>query len=252
MLIKWLKYSLLLTAVCLVMVPMAQAVGNAPSFFDGIRKYEQGDWDGAIAAFDRIADTGVKNGKLYYNLGNAHLKKGDIGRAVMWYLRARRHIPDDPDLTFNLEYALALVKDKTDDQGPSISPVLFFWRQMFSRSDIQRAAIFLNLIFWLVLSYRLVRRKKILNTLNALMLSAAVVFILTAAHNHYEDRYVKTAIVLPEQVSVRSGLSENATELFVLHAGSRVRVEKESGAFVRILFSKGKLGWLPRKEVGII
>jgi tetratricopeptide (TPR) repeat protein len=252
MLIKRLGHCLLLTAVCLVMVPMAQAAGTAPSFFDGIRKYEQSDWDGAIAAFDRIADTGVQNGQLFYNLGNAYLKKGDIGRAVMWYLRARKQIPDDPDLTFNLGYALSLVKDKTDDQGPSIFPILFFWRQMFSRSALQWTAVLLNLVFWLVLSYRRVRRKKILNTVNALILSTAVVFILTAAYNHYEDRYAKTAIVLPERVSVRSGLSENATELFVLHAGSRVRVEKENGAFVRILFSKGKIGWIPKEEVGII
>ena len=252
MLIKLLKHLFLMTTACLVMVPMVQAAGTAPSFFDGIRKYEQEDWAGAIAAFSSIADAGIKNGKLYYNLGNAHLKNGDIGRAVMWYLRARNYIPNDPDLTFNLRYAMSLVKDKTDEEGPSIFPVLFFWRQMFSRSAIQWAAILLNLFFWLLLSFQWVRRKKVLNTLNAVILSAAAVFILTATYNHYEERYAKTAIVLPEQVSVRSGLSENATELFVLHAGSRVRLEKESGTFVRILFSKGKIGWLPKEVVGVI
>ena len=68
----------------------------------GTAAYRQGDWPGAIRAFDQLAGSGVENGRLFYNLGNAHLKNDDLGRALLWYERALQLIPDDPDLKFQL------------------------------------------------------------------------------------------------------------------------------------------------------
>ena len=51
---------------------------------------------------------------------------------------------------------------------------------------------------------------------------------------------------------VRSGLTEDSTELFVLHAGTKVKIGKERNVFYRISFSDTKIGWLKKSEVGII
>jgi uncharacterized protein YgiM (DUF1202 family) len=51
---------------------------------------------------------------------------------------------------------------------------------------------------------------------------------------------------------VRSGLTEDSTELFVLHAGTKVKIGKERNGFYRISFSDTKIGWLKKSEVGII
>ena len=48
-------------------------------FLDGIAAYQSGDYDRAVEAFGRIADSGVENAKLYYNLANAYLKNNDLG-----------------------------------------------------------------------------------------------------------------------------------------------------------------------------
>lgn len=244
----------MLTALCLAwaVAAFSDDGGLAPAFVDGVRHYEAGRWEAAAARFSEIADSGVVGGKLYYNLGNAHLKNGDLGRAVMWYLRARKLIPGDPDLAFNLRYALSLVKDRPEAESAAIWDVLFFWRWKLGRRATQQAAIGLNLLFWSIVAYRLARRKPPLNTLNVLVLTVALVFAATAAYNLYDDRCRRAAVILPEAVSVRSGFSKNATELFVLHAGSRVRVEKENGGFARIRFADGKIGWLPRADLGMI
>jgi hypothetical protein len=38
----------------------------------------------------------------------------------------------------------------------------------------------------------------------------------------------------------------------VLHAGSKVKIDKDNKDFYRIYFSDGKIGWVGKSEVGII
>ena len=48
----------------------------------------------AALRFERLVDDGeVRNGKLYYNLGNAYFRANDIGRALLNYRRAELGIP---------------------------------------------------------------------------------------------------------------------------------------------------------------
>ena len=239
-------------AVYVSLVSTAWAAAPAQLFFDGIRYYKAGDYPSAIAAFSEIVKTGVRNGKLYYNLGNAYLKNRDTGHAVLWYLRARKLMPDDPDLKFNLNYALSLVKDAPEEGKSPVYGVLFFWMNLLSPRAVQWTAIGLNLVFWVFSAVRLIRKKRALNTVAVVILVAASVMTLTAIYNYTESASAKQAVILPEQVAVRSGLSENATELFVLHAGSRVRLEARNGEFVKIHFAKGKIGWIHQKHVGVI
>ena len=64
-------------------------------FLDGIKDYRNGRYEDAIQKFSSVADGGVSNGKLFYNLGNAYLKNGDLGLALLWYERADKLIPND-------------------------------------------------------------------------------------------------------------------------------------------------------------
>jgi len=222
------------------------------SFLDGIRYYQEGNFEQAVAEFEKVTDAGVQNGRLYYNLGNAYLRSNQLGRAILWYERALELIPEDPDLKFNHAYALSRTKDERPDRGPSLIRILFFWKFLLNPTLIRRIALAMNLIFWSAVLVRLIRGKKVLKTSIYLLLFIALIFTGTAAYNYYEDTYIREGIILPEQVSVRSGLTEGATELFVLHAGTKIRVEKEKDGFVRIYFSEGKIGWIQKGQVGII
>ena len=69
--------------------------------------YRAEDYDKAAAAYEEVLRGGKESGALYYNLGNSYFKKGSLGKAVLNYERARRLVPRDGDLNFNLEYARA-------------------------------------------------------------------------------------------------------------------------------------------------
>ena len=82
--------------------------------------------------------------------------------------------------------------------------------------------------------------------------SMFLILTCTVFFYYYEKQMNQFAVVIPGQVSVRSGFSENSTELFVLHSGTKVKVEKIKGDYLRIFFAKGKTGWLKKKSCQII
>ena len=230
----------------------AKATELTRAFLDGVHSYKTEDYETAIVEFSKIVDAGIRNGNLFYNLGNAYLKNGDVGYAMLWYKRALKLTPDDPDLKFNHKYGLTLVKDEREDNRLPILRVVFFWQHLLSATTIQWAAIILNMLFWIILVLQALRKKRILKTLSYVILTLALVFTLTAFYNHYAARYVKEAVIFPDKVAVRSGLADDSTELFALHAGTKVTIEKENKDFYRIYFSEGKIGWLRKSEVGVI
>ncbi len=248
----WLRVVCMVLWVALVFCPTAQASKAARTFMDGTEAYGNGDWPSAIDAFERLADQGIDNGMLFYNLGNAYLKNDDLGHALLWYERAKNLIPDDPDLRFNYEYALTLLKD---EQGEITSPllrILFFWKYQMSPSSVLWVAIVLNAALWIALSVLAIRKKHLLRPSIVLLAAGTLLFTATALYNGYEAARIHHAVILPEAVSVRSGFTDSATELFVLHAGTKVRVQRESERHIMIRYTKDKIGWVKRGEIGVI
>lgn len=249
---KVLVRMLSVLAAVVFVAAQAHATRLPRAFLDGINSYKAQDYDAAVAEFSKIADSGIQNGKLFYNLGNAHLKRNDIGRAVLWYERALKLMPDDPDLKFNHQYAMSLVKDENEDARAPLLRVLFFWQDLLSEADVQHAALVLNAVFWILLSLQAIVRRRILKWPVRGVMVLALVLASTALYNFYAAGHLKRAVILSEKVSVRSGLTEDSTELFTLHAGTTVKIDKENREFCRIFFSDGKIGWLKKNKVGVI
>ncbi len=249
---KGFKLILIFFLLILCTVQSAGASETARTFLDGIKDYKENRFTESAAAFSRVADEGIKNGKLFYNLGNAYLKNGDIGNAMLWYERALKLLPHDPDLKFNFEYAVSLTKDERGDKEYPLVRILFFWKYLLSQTQTQWAAIIFNLIFWALMTIRLIRRKNRFQTIGHVMLALGLIFTFTAVYNDYETNFIKEAVILPARVSIRSGLTDDATELFVLHAGAKVKIDKEKDDYIRIAFSDGKIGWIKKSDAGVI
>jgi uncharacterized protein YgiM (DUF1202 family) len=87
---------------------------------------------------------------------------------------------------------------------------------------------------------------------SGMFLVLSLVFIMTAYYDYYDNHFNKKAIVLTETISVRSGLTDDSTELFVLHEGTKVGVDDELRGYVKIHFSDDKIGWVKKKDIEII
>jgi tetratricopeptide (TPR) repeat protein len=222
------------------------------AFIEGVRQYEAKAYPEAMVAFETVFASGVRNGKLFYNMGNASLKKGDIGPAILWYERALALIPNDPDLLFNLTYARSLVKDEKEGDASPVVEVLFFWKDMFRVATLQWAGIIANAAFWLFFGLYRFFRKGVLLHLCYGMLSLSVLVLGTTGWRLYENTFRPQAIILPNSVAVRSGYAPESTELFILHAGTKVAVQRQTDGFLKIRFSEDKIGWISESAAGII
>ncbi|BCS96729.1 hypothetical protein DSLASN_23610 [Desulfoluna limicola] len=242
-----------LIVLILLMVPMT-ALGSdlSKAFYDGVSHYEAGRYDDALETFLSISDQGIENGKLAYNIGNAHMQKRDLGQAILWYERAARLMPGDPDLIFNRNVALAQVKDRQEEVANPVLSVLFFWKKGVPLKSLQWLAIGSGVVFWALLALQVFLRNTPMKTAAALCGALFAILASTALWDTAMDARIHKGVVLPKAVSVRSGLSDTATELFTLHAGSRVVVEQQRGGWVRIAFAEGKIGWVKKEAVGVI
>ncbi len=230
----------------------AKADESGTLFLEGIKEYKAGKFEIAAHKFEKIALNGIKNGELYYNTANAFLKAGNLGKAVLWYERAKKLIPFDADLKFNLDYTQDKLKDIKESKPLNFADIFFFWKNYFSSDLIKYSAIFLSFVFFLYASTRVINRKKILTTSGSLVLILFLLVFSTALFDYDKTYNSNAAVIILEKVSVRSGLSVDSTELFILHAGTKIRVDKTKNEFLRISFSKDKIGWVKKSDAIII
>jgi tetratricopeptide (TPR) repeat protein len=230
----------------------APAQNQSRIFLDGVQSYHDGNFSRAIESFAGLTRAGILNGKLFYNLGNAYFKNDDLGHALLWYARAAALIPRDPDLKFNAGYARGMVKDKSENKVSGVLRILFFWDYLLGKTAIQWIAAGLNLVFWLFLGVQLLKKNRSLHRVTLALAPFVLILSFTAFYHFYDTARGGQAIILDKQVAVRSGFTDNATQLFVLHAGTRVEVEDKRDEFLKICFSADKIGWIKAEAAGVI
>ncbi len=237
--------AMVVLAVCLSgsLPESGRAADKTTRFIDAVNKYQAGEFAAAARSFEAIAESGIRNGHLFYNIGNAWFKAKDTGRAILWYERAKRLIPRDPDLNYNLEYARTLLKDKQENRV-SLDDVFFFWQGLVPLQWLQLAAIACSCLFALVAGIRMFRSGPLLTGMRNFLAGLAVLLTVAAALQYYRETTVSRAVIVKETVAVTSGTSASATRLFDLHAGTKVRVQDKNRGYLKIMFTPDKVGWV--------
>jgi len=159
--------------------------------------------------------------------------------------------PGDPDLNYNLEYANSLVKDKKEN-SIKIMDILFSWNNLIPVKIIQITAVFFSALFFIWAAIQAVRRKKVFSGFGILFFS---IFILTAAIvfvNYYKQSVRLNAVIVTQEALIRSGTADTSTTLFSLHAGTKIRVVEQRDGYLKIKFSKDKIGWVKTGQAVII
>jgi tetratricopeptide (TPR) repeat protein len=219
-------------------------------FQQGNEAYDRGNFDLALANYAQLARYGVRDGRLYYNMGNCYYRKDDVGRAVLFYLRASRMLPRDPDVAANL----ALARARTQDKLPAVEP---FWAIRLagwpyfhlSHDELVAAASGAYLLFFAVLLIRILSRRDPVRRWcrNLILLSGALLLLFGAnvlARIHDDSARVD-AVIVADEAAGRSGPGETFTEIFRLHAGAEVVVHNRRDSWVQVALSNGMAGWLP-------
>jgi hypothetical protein len=215
--------------------------------------YEAGQFVEAVATYQALVDAGVEDGTLYYNLGNAYFKAGDLGRAILNYRRAQALLPRDPDVTANLQLARAQTTDRleVEDGGALVS----FVRRVLVEWTMLDEAAAITLALWVLLCALVVaailwpRGRQGLSYAIAIVAAIWVLGMLSVGIRVSEIHGSSPAVVVTQSVEVHSGPGMDYLAEFSLHAGAEVRVLEQRGGWVRIALPGDLQGWAPNEAV---
>lgn len=214
--------------------------------------YESGDYELAVAFFERLAGSGFDSGHLHFNLGNAYLRNGELGKAVASYRRARIRLPRDEDVRANLSFARNSTKDALSPPEPSpVVSTLFFWHYALSPRELEVVVLVLNLLFWGVWTFRLFRRDS--EVLRWIFILFLVLLVATAGSLFVHEVFPsQVAVVVPQEVEARTAPDIDSVVRFKLHAGTEVRVEDRRPGWLRIALPDGQQGWVEEERAELV
>jgi len=112
--------AIVFTGLALVTRVQAQSEAWAAVFAHANRLYEEGRYEEAAVKYEEMVASGLQNGRVYYNLGNAYFKQEKLGLAILNHERARRLMPRAEDIRTNLAYARSQIVDKIETPDPGL------------------------------------------------------------------------------------------------------------------------------------
>ena len=222
-------------------------------FFNANSAYEAGQFDQAIDLYQQILADGHDNGHVHYNLGNAFLRNGELGQAIASYRRSLSFQPRGQDIQANLEFARKSRKDAIEPPTPGAAQkTLFFWHYALSRAELGVLVVVLNALFWSVLILRIFRLgSEALRWITMILLILLLITGGSLAIRHLRPQQV--AVIVPQEVDVRSGTNRADLVLFKLHAGTEVRVVDRRDDTLRIaLPDEGRGGWIEARHAELV
>ena len=239
-----------------------EAFADAEQAFRNASKMEKTDPASAKASYQkaalgwkRLVDDGVTNGHLLYNLANAYVKLGDLGRAILNYRRAESLLPNDRNLKKNLELARARQKDKlrTNDTA-KIKTVLLFWH--YDLSSTVKKWIFVGtfMAFWVMMIIRTISWKSAPVKILIALAIVATAFGASSATDLYLRNVREYGVVIDSTVTARQGDGDGYRPSFKqdLHAGLEFRLLKKRNGWMHVELADERDCWLPVAAVELI
>ena len=219
-----------------------------PLFLQANTEYVNENYTVAISLYDSILTNGLESAELYYNLGNCHYKTQDWANAI-WHYEKSLQFGNNEKTRHNLSLAKLKIIDRIE-----ALPQLFYkkwWAsltQVFSTKTWQIIALLcIGLIFILQLISQFTSLKSKLITK---IFSAITVLILLITQTSYHNNFTKKeAIIFSETITVNSAPTSSSTNLFTLHAGSKVEIIDIIGDWINIKIANGNSGWIAQNSI---
>jgi tetratricopeptide (TPR) repeat protein len=219
--------------------------------------YQQGKFDTAAALYQKLVNDNYEDASLFYNLGDAYYRMGKMGLAILYYEKALRLSPNDDDISHNLALANSKIVDKIE---PLPKFFIFDWWEsllaFFSLEGWTYTAYFFYIILLVLVGLyffsKSIRLQK--NSLYGGLASLAVLIFLIVIISVKLNRElnVKNAIILEPAAIAKVSPDSESSDAFVIHEGSKVTVEDNVNDWVEIKLNDGKVGWLDKRDLGMI
>lgn len=252
---KSVRRRLVLALVACVLLAAAARGVESDEFVMANKFYQEKDYESAIRLYQSVLNQGVESANLYYNLGNAHFKHGDLGHAVLCYLKARRLAPADPDIIQNLEFARRF--SRIQMEGVELNPISAFAEGIvspyrFSTLAWTSSLFFVILMLLLCLRFGLALNHAVIRIAAILSLALLVIVAGLTTFKYRHDYLVRRAVITAEKSEVRTGPSDRSDLELEGAPGLIVEILGESNDYYSVLFENKRRGWIKKDLVSVL
>lgn len=186
--------------------------------------------------------------ELYYNLGNAYFKMGEIARAILSYERALRLKPNYPDCKHNLAFAEAKIIDNIEDNHQFfLSQWATAFRNLLSETTwfyLSVGMFLLAIICTFIFAFgRNIILRKTGFHVAWITLLCSISTLCCAASLHHRDSAREEAIIVQGIVNAKSSPDKSGTDLFILHEGTKVNVGEAVNGWYSVQVGD-HVGWI--------
>jgi len=223
----------------------------------GNELYTEALYDSAINVYAEIEVAGLESFNLYFNIGNCAFKLNDLPTAILYYEKAAKIKPNDKDLNHNLNLANAQIVDKIEP-----IPQFFISRWIINISETFPSGIwaifnlFFFLIFCISVGFYYKSLKPSLKITAFYIAFFGLIFSLITVVFGYNKFDLETnnnsAIIFQPSLTVKSEPSDNSTELFLLHEGTKISILDSTESWNKISLPDGNIGWIKSETFRII
>ncbi len=231
-------------------IDMARAEDASTTFDQANRLYEAGKFTEAAAAYENMLQQGRTSPALYFNLGNAWFKAGQLGRAVFNYRLAERLAPRDPDIRANLKFARNSI-------GTGTTPASSWWQRGTRRLALDEWTLLTFGALWLWLGlltlgqWRPVLRKALSGYTATAGVGAALLAFCLGLES-YGRFSVESVIVSAREAVVRYGPWNESPNYFTVRDGMELTVLDSKGEWLQVSDPAKRIGWLRREQVLVV
>ncbi|MBP6471481.1 MAG: tetratricopeptide repeat protein [Chloroflexi bacterium] len=209
----------------------------------------------AAQAYQQLIDQGAADSAVYYNLGNAYMRLGNVGQAIVNYQRAARLDPRDPDIQANLAAARAQAIDQFPaETGSPLDNFAVAASRVASINEMALLALGLWFGFgllWFIYRQSQHGRKRDMLQFGVSLAGLLVVLAVSALGSRLVvENGRQSGVIVADTVSVSAEPSANMNTDFDLHNGAEVTISQQRGSWVQVSLPGGQVnGWVPVEAI---
>lgn len=209
--------------------------------------YTNGNYQQALEQYKEIEDS--HDPKVLFNMGNCYYRMQEFARAILYYERSLKWGGPVEDIEYNLAKSRRFLRDEL--KAPAELMVFKQWKRLSAQKRSSFWAWTGLLLLWICVLLLLASGRFQLPTYalySAFLIGfIALVFYGLAWTKYRLEHKASYGILLTPSVAVKSAPTKSATDLFIIHEGIKLGIEKEKEDWYQVSLPDGKKGWLPKE-----
>lgn len=210
-----------------------------------------GDLPGALTLYQHLVDTGVRHPDLYYNMGLAYAKAGQLVDAAIDFECALRLAPSDEDARVNLDAVRKKLRPAARGDKPAeptgfadaIEPLV---APLPQDGFALALLLFDALAFGALILGRFARSQRAWSWVSGFAFAGMIACSAIVAGQEIVRR--DSRAVVTASGDLKEGPHARFSASGDVYAGERVRIRSEDGEWIEVQNEAGHRGWMQQRD----